>query len=241
MRFTITPLGSVGGRTVGQVVDDIVRYLDRPRPVPASGTGPPERAAGPSRYYSDGGEEPGRWLGQGAEAAELRGEVAPDDFARVLAGRDPVSGARLISARGSAGRRATLGVGTGTRWAENGELLYDEHDPAAALGIEDNELDRLLAAGSRVAVAALEGQATGKAIGQEPPGSYLMALVADDGARWVRESELARLEAARVSGPSAKDIGSGGDPDELLPLAEAARLASTAPGSVGHSTMGGLE
>ena len=66
MRFTITPLGSTGGRTVGQVVDDIVRYLE-PRAAASSigSPGVPE-GDGPSSYYADRGTEPGRWIGYGA-------------------------------------------------------------------------------------------------------------------------------------------------------------------------------
>ncbi len=113
MRFTITPLGSAGGRSVGAVVHDIVRYLDRPRPA-AQPAGIAAEERGPSEYYTDGSAEPGRWLGEGATALGLAGEVAPHDFGRVLAGRDPASGARLLTARGSAGRRPSLGVGAST-------------------------------------------------------------------------------------------------------------------------------
>ena len=77
MRFTITPLGSTGGRTVGQVVDDIVRYLE-PRAAPSSigSPGVPE-GDGPSSYYADRGTEPGRWIGYGAKEALLAGAVDP--------------------------------------------------------------------------------------------------------------------------------------------------------------------
>lgn len=225
MRFTITPLGSVGGRTVDQVVDDIVRYLNRPRPNPGPEPGRPESTPGPSRYYSDRAEEPGRWLGRGAAAAGLTGDVDADDFAKVLAGRDPLTGARLLTARGSAGRRPTLGVGAETRRAEDGELLYDETDAAAALGVEADELDRLLTYGATVALGSL-APTNGKRRGPvEPSGSYLVPVVAPDGSRWVRESELARCERARAAGPSADEIAATGSPHDLLPLAEAARLA----------------
>jgi conjugative relaxase-like TrwC/TraI family protein len=46
-------------------------------------------------YYSARGESPGRWNGAGAEALGLRGEVIDTDFAAVLAGTHPSSGADL--------------------------------------------------------------------------------------------------------------------------------------------------
>lgn len=216
MRFTITPLGSVGGRTVDQVVGDIVRYLSRPRPpvVPAQ-PGPATEA--PSRYYADDGDEPGRWLGRGARSTGLEGDVDPDHFARVLAGRDPLTGERLITAQGSAGRRSTLGVGASTRWAADGEALYDEHDAAAALGVEADEMERLLAAGAEVAAVPSQHRQAG--------GSYVMSCADADGTRWVTETELARIEAARATGPTPDQIAAGGGADDLLALADAARLA----------------
>ena len=108
MKFTITPLGG-GSRDIAKVVDAIVRYLQPlPKEQPTPSPGGPE---GPSRYYADSGEEPGRWLGEAARATGLAGQVERSDFARVLAGRDPRTGERLISAQGSAGRRPKLGAG----------------------------------------------------------------------------------------------------------------------------------
>ena len=46
-------------------------------------------------YYTARGESPGRWNGAGAEALGLRGEVIDTDFAAVLAGTDPRTGADL--------------------------------------------------------------------------------------------------------------------------------------------------
>lgn len=226
MRFSITALGSSGGRTVDQVVGDIVRYLNRPRPAPGPVPGGPSELPGASRYYADGGEEPGRWLGRGSTGRGLVGEVDPDDFAKVLAGRDPRSGARLVTARGSAGRRPSLGVGTETRRADDGELLYDEHDTAAALGVEPDELERLFAAGIRMALGALAAAVAGRRPSVREPGSgYLVPLVDADGHRWVRDGELARCERARAAGPSPEEVSAIGEPEDLLSIAEAARLA----------------
>jgi conjugative relaxase-like TrwC/TraI family protein len=50
---------------------------------------------GPGRYYLDGDEPPGRWLGLSAEALGLAGEVVDDDFLALMDGRDPIDGALL--------------------------------------------------------------------------------------------------------------------------------------------------
>ena len=172
MRFTITPLGSTGGRTVGQVVDDIVRYLE-PR-VPERGVGVPQ-GLGPSSYYADRGTEAGRWIGHGAKEALLHGNVDPDDFARVMAGRDPHTGARLITAQGSAGRRPTLGSGNRTRLDERGQPLYDADDTAASLGLTKSETDALIAAGERVAFATLVASVTSQPVLPVPDASVRRA------------------------------------------------------------------
>jgi len=107
VKFTVTPLG--GGRAdTARVVDSIVRYLQpRPKATPGQSTDAPE-VNGPERYYADGSEEPGRWLGRTAHSMGLAGTVRREDFAAVLAGRDPHNDERLITAQGSAGRRPTL-------------------------------------------------------------------------------------------------------------------------------------
>jgi conjugative relaxase-like TrwC/TraI family protein len=53
------------------------------------------------------GESPGEWTGGGGEVLGLRGRVGPDDFAEVLAGRDPF-GARSL--RQDRGDRSVAGV-----------------------------------------------------------------------------------------------------------------------------------
>ncbi|HMS90520.1 MAG TPA: relaxase domain-containing protein, partial [Acidimicrobiales bacterium] len=123
MKFTVTPLG--GGRgDASRVVDAIVRYLQphaKTSPTPAGGT---PGAGGPERYYADGGEEPGRWLGRTAASLGLAGAVRREDFAAMLAGRNPHTDERLITAQGAAGRRPTLGAGSHTRVAADGEQLF---------------------------------------------------------------------------------------------------------------------
>ena len=227
MRFTITPLGSAGGRSVGQVVDDIVRYLDGPQaPAVTSPSLTPATDDGPSRYYADGSADPGRWLGNGAAEMGLTGAVASRDFARVLAGRDPDSGVRLITAQGSAGRRPTLARGTQTRWDVDGEPLYDTRDAATALRLEVAEVERLVAAGEALAVRHLVALLGGAAPGiVEFEGSYLAPVIDRDGTRWITEQELQRCEAGRAAGPDPDAVAAAGQPADLLTLSEAARVA----------------
>lgn len=235
VKFTVTPLG--GGRgAVAQVVDGIVRYL-QPR---AASAGRPAagESEGPSRYYADSSEEPGRWSGRAAELAGLRGRVRTDDFAAVLSGRDPGTGERLISAQGSAGRRHDLGAGRHTVTTPEGVRLYDEADAAAALGLTRSEVGRMVDVGAALAVAQLvapaeEDRAADRAHSRardsartmsQVRGSYLVPIL-DDGHRWVSEEELASCATARSIGTDPETIRALGDDGDQLPIAEAARLA----------------
>ena len=220
MRFTITPLGSRGGRTIGAVVADIVRYLEPRRAEDTRELPGVPSGDGPSSYYADRGTEPGRWLGHSATEAGLDGEVDPTDFARVLAGRDPRTGDRLINARGSAGRRPTLGAGNQTRLSPDGEPLYGVVDVAAALAVTRRDAQAMVAAGQRMAMSALAGPGR-----TDPPGSYLVPTVDDDGSVWVTQSELDRCELARTRGTSPGEVAAVGDADDLLSVGEAARLS----------------
>ena len=225
MRFTVTPLGSAGGRTVGQVVDDIVRYLE-PRTADVAGVAPAIPGGdGPSSYYADRGTEVGRWLGFGANEAGLTGEVDANDFARVLAGRDPRTGDRLITAQGSAGRRRTLGAGTETRRAPDGSALYGVADVAASLGTTHREAEGLILAGERAVQASVAALLGGPSADLEPRGSFLVPQVDEQGNRWIAEAELDRFEQARARGPDPDEIAAAGGPADQLSLNEAARLA----------------
>lgn len=154
MKFTVTPLG--GGRAdTARVVDSIVRYLQpRPKPPSAAPGGAPG-PGGPERYYADSSEEPGRWLGRTANSLGLAGAVQREDFAAMLAGRDPHTDERLITAQGSAGRRPTLGAGSHTRMGADGERLYGVADVAAALGVTHREVERMLDVGTAIALGRL--------------------------------------------------------------------------------------
>ncbi len=215
MRFTITALGAQAGQTVAQVVDRIVNYLKpqrTERPAPAVSAGAPSAV----RYYADRGEEPGRWRGLGAAESGLVGAVASEDFARVLEGRDPRTGARLVTAQGSAGRRPTLGVGAETWRTPDGEPLYDPRDAAALLGLRERDVLTLLDAGQRITTTDAD----------LPPGdTYLVPQVGAGGTRRLSESELARFEQARLDNPAADRVAASGEPADLLSLTYAARLA----------------
>jgi len=228
MRFTITPLGG-GGRAVGRIVDAIVRYLTSRSLGPAApgGPGPGGGEAGPARYYADGAEEPGRWRGRGAQALGLAGEVSEADLATVLAGRDLATGARLVSAQGSAGRRPRFGVGTETRRSSTGIALYDPTDAAAVFGLPAKQIHAMLDVGTTVALSRLFPAADG--LPAQPGGSYLVPIIDPAGGRWVTETELSRCEAALQAGTAPDEIAALGPPDELLSIGEAGRLAGVTP------------
>lgn len=256
MKFTVTPLG--GGRSdTARVVDSIVRYLQpHPKlppatPAPPGGTPGPAGSVGPERYYADGGEEPGRWLGRTATSLGLNGAVQRNDLAAMLSGRDPRTDERLISAQGSAGRRPTLGAGSHTRTGDDGEQIYDVADVAARLGLTHREVERMLDVGTAIAIGHLAGvispparspAATFSRPGSsgglpagppdddlargfdQPGGSYLIPVVESDGSRWVRFSELERCASAREMGLDPQHLRSLGASDDQIPLGEAARL-----------------
>jgi conjugative relaxase-like TrwC/TraI family protein len=244
-------------------VDSIVRYLQPPPKTAAPG--PEPTGSGPERYYADRGEEAGRWLGRAAHDAGLAGSVQRQDLASVLAGREPHTGRRLITARGSAGRRPTLGSGTHTKLGPVGERLYGIADAASVLGVSQRAVDRMLDAGTAIALGNLatlshsdqppggpprhratppaghpvEGDTPAgppvqppvgpPADGQtllfgQPPGSYLVPFIDPDGTRWVRGGELDRCTNARAAGVDPGDLRELGNCDDLIGLAEAARL-----------------
>lgn len=225
MRFAITALGSGGGRTVGQVVDAVVRYLEPRSPEQAPSTPSVPSGAGPSSYYADRGTEAGRWIGLGAEESGLTGPVDPADFAHVLAGRDPRTGSRLITAQGSAGRRPTLGAGAETQRATDGTRLYDVKDLAVVLRISQQEAGQLLAAGERVSLLALIQHGVADNIIDQPDASYVVPFIDPDGNRFVSEHELDRIEDARARGTPAAQIAGAGAAADQFSVAEAARLS----------------
>jgi conjugative relaxase-like TrwC/TraI family protein len=241
VRFTVTPLG--GSRSqLPKVVEGIVRYLQPPpqsTPGPAPGR-PGDGHDGPSDYYADSGEEPGRWLGAGAAAGGLTGVVDADDFASVLSGRDPRTGERLITAQGSAGRRPDLGAGNHTRTGPGGVALYGEDDAAAALGVTKQEVAGMLDAGialaltSLVAVTDRDRDVPGGVPVRVPGpmndlliGSHLVPVLEPDGSRWMTGTELSRCRDDREVGTDPAAVTAAGSPDDQFTLRQAARLTGT--------------
>jgi conjugative relaxase-like TrwC/TraI family protein len=111
---------------------------------------------GPGRYYLDGDEPPGRWLGRGAEALGLAGEVDDDDFLALMDGRDPTGrAARHQPPRPDrAGlRRDLLGpeVGVGPvrhRRRPRPPEVLDAHDAAVAAASAGSRTTPTAATGS---------------------------------------------------------------------------------------------
>jgi conjugative relaxase-like TrwC/TraI family protein len=177
MRFTVTALGSAGDKPVGVVVGTIARYLTAPYEQPEGPAGPASEGhtggESVSRYYADRGNSPGRWLGHGARELGLDGRVDHDEFTTVLAGRDPRTGTRLISARGSSGRVASVGAGTAARWSPAGEALYSVRDAAAVLGWSQADVRRAIDGGEQLAASRLVRTMTGTPIsaGTRTPGN----------------------------------------------------------------------
>ena len=166
MRFTVTPLGGAGS-DVGRVVDGIVRDMHPARLAGRTADGPArDGIEGPSRSYADRGEEPGRWLGHAARAADLPGEVQRDDFC--CSGRSgPRTDERLITAQGSAGGRPKLGAGTSTRSSLGGDVLDGDADATAVLVVTKAEAARMFDVGTPIALDPDgEGRASGRAKGR---------------------------------------------------------------------------
>jgi conjugative relaxase-like TrwC/TraI family protein len=177
VRFTVTALGSAGDKPVPVVVGSITRYLIAPNEPTGTSATEPTGVSGSSgdsvsRYYADRGDSPGRWLGVGASDLGLVGEVDPEAFTGVLAGRHPCTGERLITARGSAGRVASVGAGTAARRGPNGESLYAVRDVATVLGWSQADVREAIVEGERYAAARLVAGLAGVAIptGTATPG-----------------------------------------------------------------------
>lgn len=166
------------------------------------------------RYYADSIEGPGHWLGHGAARLSLRGVVEREAFERVLEGRDPATGARLLSARGSAGRTA-LKVGAHTRIGASGEVLYGMEDAASALGLRPEDISALIDAGRTAA---------GRVGGNE----YLDAVEVD-GDAYVTDAELVRWESAQRELATAERVRADGRPDDTMNLEDAARRIGVTP------------
>lgn len=108
-----------------------------------------EVATSAEDYYTGNGERAGRWVGSLAREMSLRGEVDPDQFRAVLAGRDPFNDEQLVH------RKATRRDGAPT---VDPDHTFDVEQAAAFLGVSGQYVRRLLEDGQRyseqLAVAA---------------------------------------------------------------------------------------
>jgi TrwC relaxase len=211
VRFTVTALGSAGDKPVPVVVGSITRYLIAPNEPTGTSATEPTGVSGSSgdsvsRYYADRGDSPGRWLGVGASDLGLVGEVDPEAFTGVLAGRHPCTGERLITARGSAGRVASVGAGTAARRGPNGESLYAVRDVATVLGWSQADVREAIVEGERYAAARLVAGLAGVAI---PTGTATPGHAAGSRRQPGRRHRPGRGTSRRPGGRPGIGVGTG--------------------------------
>lgn len=120
-----------------------------------------EVASSAEDYYTGRGESAGRWVGSLAAEIGLSGEVAPEDFRLVLAGRDPRSGEQLVH-RKSAGSADTTAI--------ESDQTVDALQAAAFLGVSGRYVRRLLEGGERY----VRQIATNPNAEVAPPKKYLV-------------------------------------------------------------------
>jgi conjugative relaxase-like TrwC/TraI family protein len=209
----VTPLGA-SGQSVGGVARAVVDYLEgapSKRGVPLIG-GP---AGGVGTYYADSIEGPGRWLGAGAEFRSLNGAVDRDAFQRVLEGRHPATGERLVTARGSS-QRSHLAVGTPARVDQEGNPMYTPSDVAKLLGVSLKEVTELVRSG-------LGGMCDPDDVG------WIGSTSDDAGGVVISDSEVSRHLDLAPSPVDAAALRKDGSPDEELSAVECARLLRVSP------------
>jgi conjugative relaxase-like TrwC/TraI family protein len=204
VRLTITPIGAKG-RTASAVAACVVGYLDSPSVDLGAGLlaqRPPD-ASFPVEYYADTVEGPGRWMGAGAESLGLLGVVDPAEFQRVLEGRHPHTGERLITAQGSS-QRQHLAVGTAAGRTDDGEAFYTLPDVARLLGLPRRDIAALVEQG------ALATRTTSSGI-------------------VVTDAEVERHLALAAHPVSASEVEAHGAPHDMLSVQDAARLLHVTP------------
>jgi conjugative relaxase-like TrwC/TraI family protein len=84
-------------------------------------------AKGIEDYYAGHGEAPGVWMGAGAAALGLSGQVEGDDLRAVLAGQEP-GGEMLVSGKAAltrSGRRLNLRLDQNWQWAKTLAAGFD--------------------------------------------------------------------------------------------------------------------
>ncbi len=210
MRVTVTPLGA-SGQNVSSVASAVVDYLEGTDQRSGVGLVDSPPASSASTYYADSIEGPGRWMGAGASFRSLDGLVDRDSFQRVLEGRHPATGERLVTASGSS-QRTHLAVGTAARLDPQGRALYTVADTARLLGVTRNEVAEMVEAGRLAGV-------------DDPGDATSVRSVADavEGAL-IPDSEVSRLLAMAARPVDVEALRTAGSADDELSVPEAARL-----------------
>lgn len=213
MRVDVTPLGAAS-RSIAAVARAVVDYLGGAPGDPGAGLFGGGGVGGAAAYYGDSPEGPGRWVGAGAAFQRLTGTVDRDAFTRILEGRHPETGARLITARGSS-QRAHLAVGAAARYDALGQPLYDVADAAALLNLTYTD------------AADMIGAADGGPVDDGDRGALRTVNV--DGVAYVPDSEISRHLELATDPPTAAQVLAGGAPGDLLTVPQAAAALGVSP------------
>ncbi len=214
VRLTVTPLGA-SGRSSSGVAAAVVDYLEGERQRPG-GSLLNGANGGAGSYYADSIEGPGRWLGSGAAFRHLVGVVERDSFQRVLEGRHPTTGERLVTAQGSS-QRGHLAIGTAARTDEAGSTLYTIRDAARLLGTTRADVEELI------------GGANDGSDSDPNDAGWIATSLGPDGAVLIPDDEISRHLDLVARPVDIEALRSDGSPDEELSVAEAARALRVSP------------
>ncbi len=214
MHVSVTTLGASSG-DVRRAVDQIVGYLEGDQQARSQqvadapsrkGSAAPDTApltkalngsGGPSGYYADSAESPGRWRGTGAEPEhfDLGRDVDPEVFRRVLLGQDPWTGDQLVQANGSNGRARGKSRNPSTGQHDPGELL-DTKQVAKLVGVDPSYVKRLVKDTAQLRVAQGHADAQGMPRPDTPP-AYLDGTKNAQGHWLISRGEAERFADSR--------------------------------------------
>lgn len=125
-------------------------------------------------YYARGGEQPGRWAGDGAERLSLRGPVTQAEFTAALNGVDPKTGEQLVQ-HGGQGREHSAGWDMTFSAPKSVSVLWALSPEQDRSAIEQAHRSAVMAAAGHLeqnAAWARRGRAGGI---REPTAGLLMA------------------------------------------------------------------
>jgi len=216
--LTITPLGA-SGQSAGRVARRIVEYLHGKQPSPGRSVLNPKTdpaSSGAVAYFSDSMEGAGVWLGDGATALNLEGDVHPDDLEAILSGRDPATGLRLVGAAGSS-QRKQLRAGTAARYGRDGVALFSVADVAVLLGVTKATVTSMIEMGDTLGPGEIGDVA-----------NWLRARTVA-GERLLPHGEIDRWLDLTGAGVTAAAVTASGRPDEVLTATKAAALLGVTP------------